>query len=52
MSELENAAIAIATANEQMVLQIKNFNGEVEISCEPKLDVSDGLTSNGIVRIN
>ena len=38
--EGKSTVIAVATANERLVLRSKNFDDEVEIGSEPKLDVS------------
>ena len=38
--EAKSIVIALATANERLVLLTKNFDDEVEIGSEPKLDVS------------
>ena len=40
--EAKSTVIAVATANERLVLLGKNFDDEVEIGSEPKLDVSGG----------
>ena len=40
--EAKSTVIAVAKANERLVLLSKNFDDEVEIGSEPKLDVSGG----------